>query len=569
MGRISRNAQLDYVYEKAQGSYFAHYREPEGANSRTWAVWCAGEPEGSDTGYKNVDTEAEAKALVEQINDRKHPAFKAIVEAVVDEYRSIVDKIVLAQEVYRTTLDDAKTRGVGTRMRVRVEATNTGFPPIFAGDSGIIYVKYTGTLADIPNRFIPFTYKVEFFGPIREAGHPLPPPIRPIRTRKREHTKTQLSFDEAVQILQQSSVTICRYETSVDALLVTHEISQIDGSYSLTLGNRKKSVYAPRTCLRYCPLVWGSASQRLTYWCTPTNTLTYRKERSVMIHFRFHRGTLTDSLTTLMHGTPEQIQLALHNAGYSEIECHLHDGDPDIRMVPAWNKTYLVSGSGPGHIPSRPIGFSDGDISLDLTWTKHNTIYDPWTTIINGNQVLRTKTDWGNGQTYSVGERIPSHSSDKNIDGVYMTETGFLVVVKNRSIIAIEPPESGSICLKEKYGIMESDQSPPEPKPAMPTKHIFKHQLDQILTYLSWGMEWATSERERDSSHLYFTGCTEAVGHVLACWITQVCNANEGCRTCDGRGMLFQETGTPYPLAQAEENIRRYLKDADIKVING
>jgi hypothetical protein len=96
--------------------------------------------------------------------------------------------------------------------------------------------------------------------------------------------------------------------------------------------------------------------------------------------------------------------------------------------------------------------------------------------------------------------------------------------------------------------------------------HVFKHQIDQIITYLSWGQEWAG---ESDGSRLrksYDVGGAETLGHVLACWLAHVAHC-KGCETAVGRDMLFTDTLQPREPKQVMKLIREYLAAADVEVV--
>ena len=99
-------------------------------------------------------------------------------------------------------------------------------------------------------------------------------------------------------------------------------------------------------------------------------------------------------------------------------------------------------------------------------------------------------------------------------------------------------------------------------------KHIFDHQLQQFLTYLRWSLEWSDGCTPGEADKIYLLGCAETSGHLLACWLVQVCGA-EYCETAAGTNMLFSKAGQPYTMSRIERNIRAFLKDAEVEVKNG
>jgi hypothetical protein len=83
------------------------------------------------------------------------------------------------------------------------------------------------------------------------------------------------------------------------------------------------------------------------------------------MQFRYHRGGLQDSMSTLMTGSRAEIEAKLIEDGYNQIAFEVYDDMPDERI--GWKCTWLVTG---GHRDWKkaaragqvyPIGFADGD----------------------------------------------------------------------------------------------------------------------------------------------------------------------------------------------------------------
>lgn len=96
---------------------------------------------------------------------------------------------------------------------------------------------------------------------------------------------------------------------------------------------------------------------------------------------------------------------------------------------------------------------------------------------------------------------------------------------------------------------------------------IFEHQLDQIVTYLSWGMEWV-GDATGDEPEGYDSGSAEALGHLLSCWLVQVAGL-EDCETAVGRDILFTDKLMPRPIKAVIHRIRAILLEADVEIVKG
>jgi hypothetical protein len=99
-------------------------------------------------------------------------------------------------------------------------------------------------------------------------------------------------------------------------------------------------------------------------------------------------------------------------------------------------------------------------------------------------------------------------------------------------------------------------------------KHIFQHQLDQFLTYLSWGLEWADDDQPGCVNPTYLHGAAETLGHQLSCWLVQVCGMVD-CETAVCRDLLFKKAGKPHTLKKIEHDIKKWLRDCGVEVIDG
>lgn len=97
--------------------------------------------------------------------------------------------------------------------------------------------------------------------------------------------------------------------------------------------------------------------------------------------------------------------------------------------------------------------------------------------------------------------------------------------------------------------------------------HVFRHQVDQIVTYLSWGTEWVT-DSEPPVSYGYCLGGAEALGHILACWFVQVCGV-DGYETAVGRDILFRDNLKAKSAKQLTKLIINELKSLGIEVVDG
>ncbi len=188
-----RRRVFEHVWMKGQGGYFTEAEE----RTNAWIVHSCGigEPpelpktvwpsDWGPTPYHflkgpNADSHAAAKAAAEakadEINDVLYAPYEKIVDAVVDEYLSIVGKVVLARP--RTTNDERQARKA-PRRRVRVLRPENDLPDVWPwlDDTGI-YGWYMVELADVPRCLQVPDLHIEL--PVREVGKRLPRSYHPI-----------------------------------------------------------------------------------------------------------------------------------------------------------------------------------------------------------------------------------------------------------------------------------------------------------------------------------------------------------------------------------------------------
>lgn len=67
---------------------------------------------------------------------------------------------------------------------------------------------------------------------------------------------------------------------------------------------------------------------------------------------------------------------------------------------------------------------------------------------------------------------------------------------------------------------------------------VTRKQVEDIVTLLEWGGQWAEPDEKDSVQRPYYLGSAESIGHLLACWMVQV-GGMDGFETAVGRDILF------------------------------